>query len=145
MRFQYRFIFFILIGFLVFSCKETLIEKVEDVYEDGAPKLIRFYKAKDDKKILVKEKALYPDGKVQLEGGYKDDMRDGLWTFYYENGKKWSEASYKNGEYNGASTTWFENGQKRYEGFYANGNKTGQWKFWDESGKLVKEVDFSDK
>jgi len=137
-------IFFLwLIALTSFSCKDTpLIEKVEEVYEDESPKLIRFYKEKDSKKILVKEKALYPNGKVQLEGGYKDNRRDGLWTYYYENGNKWSESYYDNGENHGASTTWFENGKKRYEGTYTHGKKTGKWTFWDESGNMVKEVNF---
>lgn len=126
---------------VIASCKNS-VDVVEESFEDGSPRVIRTYDDYEGEKVLLKEKVNYPNGKIQLTGTYKNDKRDGLWTYYYENGNKWSEAEYTNGEYNGKSTTWFENGKLRYEGYYKNGKKTGKWKFYNEEGKFEKETEF---
>lgn len=131
---------FILMAFQ--ACDKPLTEVVEDTYEDGTTRVVRFYSENDGQKKLVKEKMFYQGGVLQLEGTYKDKKRDGLWTYYYKDGKKWSEANYKEGVNDGSSITWFENGQKRYEGTYKEGNKTGKWKFWDQKGTLEKEIEY---
>ena len=138
MNSAFKIITFCILSLLWVSCKQKLVEVVEERYEDGAPKLVRSYHTNEGKKVLVNENAYYPGKKKQLEGSYKNDKRDGVWTFYYENGNKWSEAEYKEGINDGKSITWFENGNKRYEGNYKDGKQTGKWKFWDEDGKFVK-------
>lgn len=134
-------LFFCTCLFVLFSCSKP-VEVVEETYEDGTPRVIRTYEEKNDRKILISEKVMYPNGKLQIEGTYKENKRHGTWAFYYENGNKWSEAVYEDGQYNGKSTTWFENGNLRYEGFYKKGIKSGTWKFYTEAGELEKEVQF---
>jgi len=138
----YKVLAFCILSILLFSCQKKKVEVIEEVYENKAPRLVRYYDENDGKKILVSEKSFYPDSKLQLEGSYKNDKRNGTWTFYYQNGNKWSEAEYKDGVNDGKSFTWFENGNKRYEGQYKDGKQTGKWKFWDEKGTFVKEVNY---
>ena len=145
MKQTYIIIVFCILNMMLFSCKKKVVEVVEDTYTNGAPRLVRTYEKGEngEKKGLLSEKAFYPEkNKIQLEGTYKNDKRNGTWTFYYENGNKWSEAEYKDGLNNGKSVTWFENGKKRYEGYYKDGKQTGKWKFWDEQGKFVKEISY---
>ena len=134
-------IIFFFFSLMLFSCQKV-VEVVEQTYEDQSPRLVRYYDEHDGKKELLREKAYYPKRKLQMEGTFKGEKRNGLWTYYYENGNKWSEAEFVDGVYNGKSVTWFENGKKRYEGFYKDGKQTGKWKFWDEQGNFVKDIDF---
>ena len=128
--------------FFFTACKQELKQVTEEVYEDGSPRVVRFYEEKGDTRTLVNEKTYYKGMKLQTEGAYKNNKRDGLWTYYYEGGTKWSEAEFKDGVNEGKSVTYYENGKVRYEGLYKNGIKSGTWKFYDETGKLDKEVDF---
>jgi len=138
----FKIIAFCFLNLLLFSCQHKKIEVVEESYDNKAPRLVRYYEEKNGNKVLVGEKDYYPDSKIQLEGSYKNDKRDGTWIFYYKNGNKWSEAEYIDGINNGKTLTWFENGNKRYEGFYKDGKQSGKWKFWDEKGNFVKEVNY---
>lgn len=122
-----------------FSCKEKLIEVVEEVYPDDTPRVVRFYK-ESDQTSPVKEIFYYPNGRKQMQGSYRNEKRHGVWTYYYDNGNKWSQTTYRDGESHGPVTTWYESGQKRYEGHYRNGEKSGTWHFWTESGELAREV-----
>ena len=133
------------IFFLFFSCKNHIEEVVELKYENNSPKLVKYFKTTDKEKILVKTIAYYPNKKKLMEGGFKDNLRDGKWTSWFENGNKWSEAVYNKGIRNGINITWYENGKKRYEGIYQDDIKIGKWTFWYDNGQLQNEFDFSKK
>jgi len=140
-----NFLVFGSILLFLFACKEHVEEVIELKYENNSPKLVKYYKTTSKEKILIKEIAYYPNKKKLMEGGFKDNQRNGQWTSWYENGNKWSEAVYNKGIRNGMNTTWYENGKKRYEGNYQNDIKTGTWKFWSEDGQLQNKFDFSKK
>lgn len=131
---------FLCTGLLFFSCSREM-EKVEESYPDGKPKMISYYKEGDPAK-KTSETGFYEDGKEKIKGAVKEDKRNGKWTFWYPNGKKWSECEYKDGIKHGKTVTWFENGKMRYEGEYVNDARKGNWKFYDETGKLVREESF---
>ena len=76
----------------------------------------------------------YENGQKMSEIHYKNDKRDGLWTYWDENGKKEIEGHHKNGELDGLETWWHENGQKMSEGHFKNGKKDGLWTEWHENG-----------
>ena len=53
----------------------------------------------------------YENGQIKLEGNYKDNKRDGKWTYWYENGQIEQEGNYKDHKQDGKWTWWHENGQ----------------------------------
>lgn len=126
------------------SCSSEPEKVVETTYDDGDPKLVRFYEQKNDGKVLVKEMTYYPNDNIRYVGGYKDQMRHGHWIYYYMNGNKWSEGFFLNGERNGDAKTWHENGQLYIQGEYTDGVRTGTWQFWDEQGELIKEINYNE-
>jgi len=116
---------------------------VEETYPDGTPKRICIYKGKGQGRELLKETTYYPNKVMQMEGTYRDNKRDGKWTYWYENGKVWSEGTYVKGKADGKRITYFENGKVRYDGFYREDMRAGKWRFFDENGRLLKELDYT--
>jgi len=102
---------------LLFSCGDKIIEKIEETYPSNKPKTTSFYKVVDEKEIKVQEKEFYENGKVKMEGEFKDGKRTGKGLNYYPNGKL------------------------RMEGDYKNDKQTGHWKFYNEEGILIEEVE----
>ena len=116
---------------------------VEETYPDGSPKRICVYLGKGQNREMIKETTFYPNKQMQMEGTYKDNKRDGKWTYWYENGKMWSDGFFVRGKSDGKRTTYFENGKVRYEGFYKEDMRVGKWRFFDETGRLLQEADYS--
>jgi len=115
---------------------------VESTYENGNPRVIRYYHKRGDNLILDREVVFYENKQKKIEGEYKDEQRIGRWKAWYEDGTPWSEGEYKNGKRNGISVAYHENGQKYIEGFYRNDTRIGAWRFYDTLGVLTKEVNF---
>ena len=132
----------LLLSMSFFGCGPGLEEVVVKSYDDGTPKVVKYYKGEGKKKTMVKEAFFYPDGTVRIEGEYLHGVKHGRWVSYYEDGTKWSEGYYADGINDGATRTWHENGKKYYEGFYKKGERSGTWKFWDEDGEFIKEIDY---
>jgi antitoxin component YwqK of YwqJK toxin-antitoxin module len=127
--------------FMIACGKERTV--VEEKYPDGSAKKVCVYKGTESNKVLVREATYYQGGKKQMEGSYKNGLRDGKWTFWYENGNKWSEGYFRKGKSDGKRTTYYENGKVRYEAYYEDDRRTGNWRFFDEQGNLVREVDYT--
>ena len=132
----------LLLSLVYFGCGPTLEEIIIESYEDGSPKVVRFYKGEGKEKTMVKETIFYQDGTARMEGEYLHGVKHGRWISYYGDGTKWSEGYYEDGINNGPTNTWHENGQQYYQGFYKNGERSGTWKFWAEDGEFVKEIDY---
>ena len=132
----------LIMGLVLFGCSSGLEKVVTDSYDDGTPKVVKYYKGKGSSKTLVKEAYFYPDGTLRMEGEYKFGIKNGKWTSYYKDGTKWSEGYYTDGINNGPTNTWYENGQLYYQGYYKNGERAGLWKFYDEKGNFLKEIDY---
>lgn len=127
----------------LWSCQTKPYESIESTFEDGSPQLVRTYKS-ENKKVLLSETHYYPDQKKKMEGSFKNDLRDGIWSYWYANGKLWSRGTYVEGIEKGIKTVWFENGVKYYEGFIDDGVRKGAWNFWDENGNLVKKINYDE-
>jgi len=135
-------LFFLSIMFLVVSCR--IEDKVvEETYQDGSPKRVCIYLGKGEGREMIREITYYPNKQVQVDGGYKNNQRNGKWTYWYENGKLWSEGFFKNGKSDGKRTTYFDSGKVRYEGYYKEDIRVGKWRFFDENGRLLQEIDYS--
>jgi antitoxin component YwqK of YwqJK toxin-antitoxin module len=126
---------------LLFSCGDKIIEKIDETYPNNQPKTTSFYKVVDEKEVKVREKEFYENGKVKMEGEFKDGKRTGIWKAYFEDGTLWSEGEFVNGERNGYGLNYFPNGKLRMEGDYKNDKQTGHWKFYNEDGILIEEVE----
>jgi len=126
---------------ILFGCSGKAYEVVEETYDDGTPKTVKYYKDETKEKLLM-EVLYYEDGTKKLEGSYKDNERSGEWSYWYPNGNLWSQGSYKKGIDHGLKTVWHENGQKYYEGELKDGKRIGIWSFWDKDGKITKEINY---
>jgi len=115
---------------------------VESKYENGNPRVIKYYSKVDGKEQVVKEEIYYENKVKKMEGEYANNERSGHWSAWYESGKLWSTGEYKDGKRNGPGMVYHENGNKYIESAYTNDEKTGKWRFYDTTGKVVKEVDF---
>lgn len=137
-----RILFSLTILFAMGSCKkETIV--IEATFPDGSPQKICTYKGVGADKELLRETLYYPDKKIQIDGEYRHNKRNGKWVYYYSNGNIWSEGFFKDGDSDGKRTIYFENGKIKYEAFYKQGMRTGKWHFYDEKGTLLKEIDYS--
>ncbi len=133
---------FVLVLLMLASCRFEH-KVVEETWDDGSPRRVCIYKGKGEGRELIRETTYYASQVRQMEGTYKNNKRDGLWTYWYENGNMWSQGMYLNGKSDGKRTTFFENGKVRYEGFYKQDMRVGKWRFFDENGRLLQEVDYS--
>lgn len=131
----------VFIAFL--GCTGRVEKEIVHTYPDGSTQLKHWFRVKGDSRVLYKETGYYPDGQLRIKGKFRDNQRDGRWTYWYEDGNKWSEATFKAGMRHGKSTVWHENGQKYYQGFFNMDERSGIWHFWDTAGVLVKEIDYS--
>ena len=132
----------LLSSFIILSCSREK-RVVEESYPDGSPKRVCIYKGRGENRQMIRETAYYPNGKLRMDGTYKDNKRDGQWIYWFENGSKWSEGFFTEGKNDSVRLIYYPNGKKRYEFYYKNGLRVGIWRFYDESGKLLKEVDYS--
>ncbi len=105
-----------------------------------------------------------PNGKLKMEGHYKDGRFHGKFTEWDENGKKMSETEFSNGIPSGTWLHWNKDGilvnitqfstrdnkrmqlvlkgdgTKHSEGELGNQLiRNGKWKFWHENGQLKEE------
>ena len=53
--------------------------------------------------------SFHKDGKMKLEGRYKNGLQNGLWIWWYENGKKNLEITFKDGE-KISKMEWYQDG-----------------------------------
>ncbi len=103
--------FFIILSFIIIACNKPK-KVVEEAYPDNSPKVEKYYIEKESSKELVKEIRYYPNNKIQMEGKYKNNKRNGDWIYYFENGTIWCEGSFLDGVDHGQRIVYYENGQK---------------------------------
>ena len=144
------FLFALLFLFFLSSCTqktvenndEDLVPEIENLWDNGNPKTVRFFKEEGNEKILVQEKQYYPEGQLNMEGSFKNKLREGEWNSWYEDGTLWSSGSFMAGVRHGKGIVYHPNGTKSIEGTYEEGRRTGLWKSWDEAGNLLSEQRF---
>lgn len=124
-----------------FACKREH-KVVKEVFDDGTPRIVSYYSDDSPEAELLKETVFFPSGNKHMEGTYKDGLRDGKWTSWYEDGAVWSEGYFKEDLGHGVRTTYYPNGKVRYQGMMEMGERKGVWKFFDEEGALVQEVNY---
>ncbi|GIV42517.1 MAG: hypothetical protein KatS3mg034_1827 [Vicingaceae bacterium] len=133
-----------LICFIILTAcqNEKPVKEIVEKFPDGKVKKEVFYLKQQDKKEPVKEIEYYSNGKIKLEGTYKNGKMHGKWKVYYENGMVWSEGEYVDGLREGYSKVYYPSGKLQFEGEYKKGQRTGTWKFYTPDGKVQKIVSF---
>lgn len=135
-----RILLALILASIAFGCSQKKV--VESTYENGNPKIIRYFHKKSGKLILDREIMYYENKQIKIDGQYKDEQRDGPWKAWYENGTLWSEGEYMKGKRNGKGIAYHENGKKHIEGMYRDDVRVGTWRFYDTTGVLTKVVNF---
>ena len=82
------------------------------------------------------------NGNTELTAYYKDDLLDGVETYYFQNGIKNMETHYTLGIKNGSVTSWYSNGEVRESGTFVDDLFDGKWESYDERGMLTGEGSF---
>jgi antitoxin component YwqK of YwqJK toxin-antitoxin module len=82
----------------------------------------------------------YISGAPQMVGNYSEygDLRNGLFTWYYENGQKESEVTYLSGWREGFFRSWHPNGKKKEEVNFINDKQSGCDYQWDDGGNCIR-------
>jgi len=81
-------------------------------------------------------KTYYPDGSVQSEISYVNDILDGNAVWYYPNGQLKSEKNFNKGILDGWVKEYNESGLLKEEYFVKNGMKDGTNRIFYENGEL---------
>lgn len=124
------------------GCGPNLEEIVVDTWPDGSPQKVEYYEKSGKKSHKVKEVLYHENGRKEMEGGFVDGKKEGMWVAWFEDGAKQSEGFYQNDLRHGKSLVWRNDGMKYYEGFYSMGKLHGKWIFYDTDGTPNKEVHF---
>lgn len=77
-------------------------------------------------------------------GTYKDNKRDGFFTYYYPDGKIYTESNYKNDTLNGVSKVYRNYGPIRYEESFKDGKSHGFKKYFNSDGILEEEQEYTE-
>lgn len=133
---------FILIVFATASCRNGVEEEITKSPDGKIEKVMQF-KQNGDKKDIIKETRFYPNGNKQIEGGYRNNQREGKWTYWFENGNIQSEGYFENGVRVGEAKVWYENGKPIYTGYYTNGKPDKTWIIYNKSGEKESEIIYS--
>lgn len=89
-------------------------------------------------------KSYYPDGTVQSETSYVNDVLDGAVINYYPNGKISVEKNYSQGILDGYVREYYESGQLKEEYFVKRGIKEGAHRRYTGSGELISLLSYLD-
>lgn len=84
-------------------------------------------------------KRWFPNGQIELNGFYKNNLRDGEWKVYNKKGQIIGEFTSVNGELEGLQVEYYDNGNKKIEKLYSKGKVNGLVQEWHETGELNRE------
>lgn len=119
----------------------------------GIDKMEKFENGKKDEQaveivMLELHKEYHPNGKIRLEGGYTDGLKQGIFrefdltgdtvinSFIYEKDTMVAQGIVeKNGEYQGPWKFYYQTGELKSEGTYENSIRQGKWVYYYKSGK----------
>ncbi len=82
---------YLLLAIAMLSACTGEIKEVTEKYPDGSPKVVTYFKKKNDIKIKVREIGYYQSQKEMYKGVFENGVRAGKWTYWYENGKTFAE------------------------------------------------------
>jgi antitoxin component YwqK of YwqJK toxin-antitoxin module len=63
-------------------------------------------------------------------------------NIWYETGQKMIEGNFKDEKEEGIFTRWYENGKKESKGMYRNGEQEGEWTYYNKEGRIKEVKDY---
>ena len=100
---------------------------------DPAPAFLRGDGQLDGHGVQIPLRTINPDGSRPVH-------KWGLWVTYYRNGLeragKESEGEFRDNHREGSWTFWYRAGTKRAQGTFSNRRMTGRWECWREDGSV---------
>lgn len=78
------------------------------------------------------------------KGSYLENVRDGIWKFYYAKDSLYFEGNFIDGSEDGVHTWYHRNGQLMLTGRYMMSLKEGDWKYYDEYGHNLLRIKYKD-
>lgn len=137
---------------VLLSCNNNSVQSIDAKFPDGKPAKVSWIKQESGKNDTIKRLEYYQNGNKKIEGGLKNNIREGKWTYWYDDGKVWSEGTFKNGLSDGTFNIFNKDGSKYMQSNYKNGVPDGCWTFFNNNmkkkevyfkdGKSIKEVNF---
>jgi len=82
----------------------------------------------------------YENGRVMIQGTYRNGKKDGLWRECLRDGSPKMEGTYKNGVKEGLWTVFYPSGRKHFEGMYRNGVRDGEWIEYAGDGSIFTRI-----
>ncbi len=79
---------------------------------------------------------VYKDNQMVEKGNYLNDLKEGVWTSYFEDEVIKSEITYLAGEAKGLAKFYYKSGKLREEGNWQIDHWEGSYKYYLESGQL---------
>jgi antitoxin component YwqK of YwqJK toxin-antitoxin module len=76
-------------------------------------------------------------GNKLISGGIRQNKNEGLWQYFYPDGPIESQGYFKDDVVNGNWYWYYPSGKLRASGSYLNGKKNGKWTAYDEYGKVI--------
>ena len=83
------------------------------------------------------------EDKINKEGPYANNRKQGIWKSYYLSGVVKSEITYNNNRPNGYAKIYYETGKLSEEGIWKGTKWVGEYKFYHENGKKAYEWNFN--
>jgi antitoxin component YwqK of YwqJK toxin-antitoxin module len=77
----------------------------------------------------------YPNGKLFVEGQFRNGRQHGEWTFYFDNGQLNRKATYQDGKPDGPREVFRADGTLSAKRGFSDGLRDGDWITYDETGK----------
>jgi len=84
----------------------------------------------------------YPNGNIESEINFSNNIREGEAKFYYENGNLKEERLYINGRVEGLVKVYHENGKLKELINIENGKREGPTSLFDNEGKYISDIYF---
>jgi len=86
-----RKLIYLLLAITTLSACTGEIKEITEKYPDGSTKVVTYFKKDKDTKIKVREIGYYQSQKEMYKGAFKNEIRTGIWSYWYENGKQFAE------------------------------------------------------
>lgn len=86
----------------------------------------------------------FEDGKIEFEETYRQGKKEGEEIYFYENGNPKSKRTYKDDVLNGVEVLYYISGKPRQQNNYINGKLDGKTAYFDEEGNQTRIENYKD-
>lgn len=80
--------------------------------------------------------SFYENGQVKNRGRYLAGQKEGMWSGYYRSGQLFYRGAYKANKKDGPWVSYYEDGTLFYRGAYLLGKENGEWIAYNPDGSV---------